>query len=338
MLRYHPESVAVSSRTTLVSDEYRILKHDFPGTRFFEGDEGVIELASQSSDILLSAIVGAAGLKPALAAVSSAKRIALANKETLVMAGDLFMKKISVSGCELIPVDSEHSAIFSLLSGIKRSVLDKVIITASGGSLRDRNLDELSRVTPEDALAHPTWHMGAKITIDCATMMNKGLEVIEAHHLFSLPYDRIDVVIHPESIIHSMVQTSDGSVFAHMGVTDMAFPILNALVYPDKLANPFGKLDLAAIGSLSFRSCDHVRFPALSLCCDAGREGGTMPAVLNAANEIAVRAFLDRKIGYLDIVRTVASVMERHQKISDPCLNDIFAADEWARESARTII
>ena len=332
--RFSPSFVAVSSDEACASGEYRLLKKEFPSVEFFEGDEGVVELASKRCDILLSAVVGAAGLRPALAAARSAKRIALANKETLVMAGDLFMKSVAEAGCELIPVDSEHSAIFSLLDGRDRSTLDRIIITASGGSLRDRSCAELASVTPDIALAHPTWNMGAKITIDCATMMNKGLEVIEAHHLFAVPYDRIGVVVHPESIIHSMIQTVDGSVYAHMGVTDMAFPILNALSYPEKLPNPFGKLDFAKLGALTFRPYDKDRFPALSLCFDAGREGGTMPAVLNAANEVAVAAFLDRRIGYLDIVRTVSSVMERHEKLSDPGIHDIFAADEWARESA----
>lgn len=332
--RYRPQFVAVSSAEACGSDAYRALKKEFASTEFFDGDDGVVELASKRCDILLSAVVGAAGLKPALAAVKSAKRIALANKETLVMAGDLFMKEVASAGCELIPVDSEHSAIFCLLDGRDRSFLDTIIVTASGGSLRDRTLPELSSVTPDIALAHPTWNMGAKITIDCSTMMNKGLEVIEAHHLFGVSYDRIDVVVHPESIIHSMVQTVDGAVYAHMGVTDMVFPILNSLSYPEKIANPFGKLDLARLGALTFRSYDRERFPALALCYDAGREGGTMPAVLNAANEVAVAAFLDRRIGYLDIVRTVSSVMERHEKLSDPGIHDIFAADEWARESA----
>jgi 1-deoxy-D-xylulose-5-phosphate reductoisomerase len=336
--QHQPALVSVCGKEALFSDEYRSIKRDFPHIEFFEGNDGVEALASQPSDILLSAIVGAAGLRPALAAVHAAKRIALANKETLVMAGDLFMKKVAEAGVELLPVDSEHSAIFALLAKEKKSDLDKIIITASGGSLRDKTSAELSLVTPQQALDHPTWSMGAKITIDSATLMNKGLEVIEAHHLFDVPYDRIDVVVHPESIIHSMIQTVDGAIYAHMSVTDMAFPILNALVYPEKIPNPFGKLDLAMIGALTFRPYDAVRFPALALCYDAGREGGTMPAVLNAANEVAVRAFLDRRISYNDIVRTVSSVMERHEKLSNPDINDIFAADEWARENVLTIL
>jgi 1-deoxy-D-xylulose-5-phosphate reductoisomerase len=273
-----------------------------------------------------------------MVATKHAKRIALANKETLVMAGDLFMKAVSENGCELIPVDSEHSALFALLDGKNREDILRLIVTASGGSLRDRSASELERVTPEEALAHPTWNMGAKITIDSATLMNKGFEVIEAHHLFSLPYEKIDVIVHPESIIHSMVETREGSIYAHMSVTDMAFPITNALTYPEKCENPFGRLDLAQIGKLTFREYDPVRFPALALCYASGRAGGTANAVLNAANEIAVAAFLDRRIGYGDIVRVVSDALAKHEIQSAPALEDIFEADSWARAQATSMI
>jgi 1-deoxy-D-xylulose-5-phosphate reductoisomerase len=336
--RYRPRLAAVTSPDVLSSDEYFELKKDFKYVTFLEGEGGVASLASTDCDILLSAIVGGAGCVPALSAIGHAKRIALANKETLVMAGEIFMQKISFAKCELIPVDSEHSAIFSLLENRARTDLRRIIITASGGSLRNKTREELDHVTPDEALKHPTWNMGAKITIDSATLMNKGLEVIEAHHLFNLPYDMIDVVVHPESVVHSMIETNDGAVFAHMGVTDMVFPILNALEYPEKRKNPFGHLDLAKTGTLSFKEYDPVRFPALSLCYDAGREGGIMPAVLNAANEVAVRGFLDRRVSFRDIVRIVSRTMELQVNVHTPSLEDIFEADRRARDNAESII
>jgi 1-deoxy-D-xylulose-5-phosphate reductoisomerase len=336
--KYKPRYASVSSESVHESDEYRLLVKSFPGIEFLPGSEGLYNLASIDCDILLSAIVGGAGCAPAMVATKHAKRIALANKETLVMAGDLFMKEVSDNRCELIPVDSEHSALFALLDGKNREDILRLIVTASGGSLRDKSESELMHVTPEEALAHPTWNMGAKITIDSATLMNKGFEVIEAHHLFSLPYEKIDVIVHPESIIHSMVETREGSIYAHMSVTDMAFPITNALTYPEKCENPFGRLDLAHIGKLTFREYDPVRFPALALCYAAGRAGGTANAVLNAANEIAVAAFLDRRIGYGDIVRVVSDALAKHQIQSAPALEDIFEADSWARAQATSMI
>ncbi|HNX58490.1 MAG TPA: 1-deoxy-D-xylulose-5-phosphate reductoisomerase, partial [Spirochaetota bacterium] len=323
---------------TAGSAEYASLVESFPDIEFLPEAGGLVNLASIECDILLSAIVGGAGCAPAMAATKHAARIALANKETLVMAGDLFMNAVRENKCELIPVDSEHSALFALLDGKNRDELRRLIITASGGSLRDKTADELSRVTPEQALAHPTWNMGAKITIDSATLMNKGFEVIEAHHLFSLPYDMIDVIVHPESVIHSMIETCEGSIFAHMSVTDMAFPIANALTYPDKCENPFGRLDLASLAKLTFREYDPVRFPALRICYEAGRTGGTATAVLNAANEIAVSAFLDRRIAYGDIVRVVSDALESHEIMSAPALEDIFEADKWARAHATKMI
>ena len=336
--RYKPRYATVSSAKTAGSAEYASLVESFPDIEFLPETGGLVSLASIECDILLSAIVGGAGCAPAMAATKHAARIALANKETLVMAGDLFMNAVRENKCELIPVDSEHSALFALLDGKNRDELRRLIITASGGSLRDKTADELSRVTPEQALAHPTWNMGAKITIDSATLMNKGFEVIEAHHLFSLPYDMIDVIVHPESVIHSMIETCEGSIFAHMSVTDMAFPIANALTYPDKCENPFGRLDLASLAKLTFREYDPVRFPALRICYEAGRTGGTATAVLNAANEIAVSAFLDRRIAYGDIVRVVSDALESHEIMSAPALEDIFEADKWARAHATKMI
>jgi 1-deoxy-D-xylulose-5-phosphate reductoisomerase len=336
--KYRPKFAAVSSENAVLSDEYHALRKKYPDIIFFEGSAGLVDIASVDCDILLSAIVGSAGCAPAMAGAAHAKRIALANKETLVMAGDLFMKMVTGHGCELIPVDSEHSALFALLGGKRRDEISKLIITASGGSLRDCTIEELVNVTPDDALAHPTWNMGAKITIDSSTLMNKGFEVIEAHHLFSLPYEVIDVIVHPESVIHSMVEMNDGSVYAHMSVTDMAFPIASAFTYPETLPNPFGRLDLARIGSLTFREYDPMRFPALALCYASGRAGGTSPAVLNAANEIAVAAFLDRRIGYLDIVRIVSETLAAHNGNGTPSLEAIFAADRWARDYANNLL
>lgn len=336
--RYKPRYATVSSSRTTGSAEYASLVESFPDIEFLPESEGLVNLASIECDILLSAIVGGAGCAPAMVATKHAARIALANKETLVMAGDLFMNAVRDNKCELIPVDSEHSALFALLDGKNRDELRRLIITASGGSLRDKTADELSQVTPEQALAHPTWNMGAKITIDSATLMNKGFEVIEAHHLFSLPYDMIDVIVHPESVIHSMIETCEGSIYAHMSVTDMAFPIANALTYPEKCENPFGRLDLASLAKLTFREYDPVRFPALRICYEAGRTGGTATAVLNAANEIAVSAFLDRRIAYGDIVRIVSDALESHEVMSAPALEDIFEADKWARAHATKMI
>jgi len=335
---FTPAVVAVGDPRAAASVQFAELKSRFTNVEFLQGESGIAELASRRCDISVSAITGSAGLAPSMAALEGCGRLALANKETLVMAGDIFMNLAAEKGVELIPVDSEHSAVFSLLQGVERGDLERIILTASGGSLRDYPAERLGDVTPEIALKHPTWNMGSKITIDSATMMNKGLEVIEAHHLFGLDYDRIGVIIHPESIVHSMVETVDGAVYGHMGVTDMVFPILGALVYPEKLRNPFGRLDLAAIGSLSFRRHDPGRYPAVDLCYGAGRAGGTMPAVLNAANETAVYAFLDRTIGYMDIVRITEETMSRVGTVSDPGIDDIFESHREAVATALSII
>ncbi|HSV96296.1 MAG TPA: 1-deoxy-D-xylulose-5-phosphate reductoisomerase [Spirochaetota bacterium] len=334
---FRPEVVAVASN----DDSHGCceeLRRRFPGIEFFDGAEGVLEIARRDVDIVLSAIVGAAGLRPTLEAVPHTRRIALANKETLVMAGGLFMDKIREHSVELIPVDSEHSAVFSLLENLDSSEVERIILTASGGSLRDRGADDLAGVTPGEALNHPTWSMGSKITIDSATLMNKGLEVIEAHHLFDAPYDSIDVLIHPESVIHSMVETIDGSLYALLGVPDMALPILNALSYPERRRNPFGRLRLEDLGSLHFAAPDARRYPALALCYGAGRAGGTAPAALNGANETAVDLFLERKIGFTDIVRLVEEVLALHRPVAEPDIDDIFQADAWARKAVQSIL
>ncbi len=335
---YRPDVVAVSDINVIESEEYTELEKQFPRVRFLKGSAGVEELASQPVDILVSAIVGAAGLRPTMAALNAARRIAIANKETLVMAGTIFMETVKQNGIELLPVDSEHNAIFSLLQGREKKEIRKLIITASGGSLRDYPLEKLDRVTPAEALRHPTWNMGDKITIDSATLMNKGLEVIEAHHLFDMPFDAIDVVIHPESVIHGMIELLDGSVISHMSVTDMALPILNALTYPALKEHDFGSLDMKSLGNLSFREYEPERYPALELCYNAGKTGGTMPAVLNAANEEAVYSFLDGKTGFTDIVKIVATITEQHHVENDPGLEQIYRADAWARQQVQKII
>jgi 1-deoxy-D-xylulose-5-phosphate reductoisomerase len=335
---FSPSAAAVASPEAVVSDRYKSLKKRFPSVEFLEGEDGVAELASRKSAITLLAIVGAAGLMPGLAAIGRAERIALANKETLVMAGGIFMNRAREAGTEILPVDSEHSAVFSLLQGIPPEHIERIILTASGGGLRKREIYELAGVTPDEALAHPTWNMGRKITIDSATLVNKGLEVIEAHHLFNLDYDKIDVLIHPESVVHSMVETIDGALYAHMGEADMALPILNALKYPSKTVNPFGRLRLEEAGTLTFAECDHTRYPALSVCYEAGRCGGTAPSILNAANEVAVDAFLNRKILFTDIVKIITMALERVKVSSEPSLEDIVEADREARAVSRKII
>lgn len=335
---FSPESVAIESTDPVTISRTEDLKKKYPKVTFFSGIDGLTEMASIRADITISAIVGAAGLRPSIAAIGNSRRIALANKETLVIAGDIFMRKIRESGTELIPVDSEHSAIFSLVENLEGKFLERIILTASGGSLRDVPVDELVDVSPERALMHPTWDMGSKITIDSATLMNKGLEVIEAHHLFGTGYDKIDVIIHPESVVHSMVETVDGSIYAHMGIADMALPILNAMKYPEKVKNCFGRLDLTRIGSLRFSALDERRYPALALCYEAGRTGGTMPAVLNAANEVAVRAFLAGKILFTDIVYVVERTMSGHDTVQSPDLEQLFAADSRARHVAEKLI
>lgn len=335
---FRPSVAAIGDKSAAGSDYVKNLIKEHQGVEFLFGEEGIIELASRKTDIVVSSIVGSAGLRPSIAALDGCRRLALANKETLVMAGNIFTDLAAQKGVELIPVDSEHSAVFSLLCNLKADEAERVILTASGGSLRDYPGESLDGVTPEIALRHPTWSMGSKITIDSATLMNKGLEVIEAHHLFNFSYDNIGVIIHPESVIHSMVETVDGAIYAHMGRTDMVFPILNALTYPEKIHNSFGRLDLADVGNLSFRRYDSSRFPALELCYHAGRAGGNIPAVLNAANEAAVYAFLDKKIRFTDIVKIVEKTIASAGAVDRPGIEDIFESDSEARNIALSFI
>jgi len=304
----------------------------------FAGVEGLCELASMpQADIIVVAVSGSVGIKPTLSAIRAQKRVALANKETLVAAGDIVIQKAKDCGAVIVPVDSEHSAIFQCLRGEERH-LKKIWVTASGGPFKDFDTEQLENVTVEMALKHPNWVMGPKITVDSATLMNKGLEVIEAQHLFGINYDRIDVVIQRESIIHSMVELIDGSFLAHLGSHDMRIPIQYALTYPERVESSAQELDLLALGSLHFEKPDTIKFPALALAYQAGQTGGTMPAVLNAANEIAVKNFLNYKIAFSKISCLVAQVMEKHKAVQNPDLESILGADKWARQVCEELI
>lgn len=303
------------------------------------GEEGLIAVATHvSAETVVSATVGATGFVPTLRAIEVGKKIALANKETLVMAGELMTAAAARSGSEILPVDSEHNAIHQCLRGEKMTEVGRLILTASGGPFRSRSREEISRSSVEEALNHPNWSMGRKITIDSATLMNKGLEVIEARWLFGFDADRISVIVHPQSVIHSMVELVDGSVIAQMGVTDMRHPIQYALTYPERQKGPLNSLDLASLSQLTFEQPDLEKFPCLALAYDALRKGGTMPAVLNAANEVAVEAFLKGRIGFYDISRIIASAMGGHEPEAADSLEAILAADSEAREIANTLL
>ena len=294
--------------------------------------------AAVSSDVVMAAIVGCAGLEPVMAAVEAGRTIALANKEALVTAGALMIDSASRHGATILPVDSEHNAIFQCLAGNRSQDVAKLILTASGGPFRDRSVDEMRSMTPEEAVAHPNWSMGAKISVDSATMMNKGLELIEAHHLFSLPSDRIDILVHPQSVIHSMVEFIDGSVLAQLGSPDMRIPIAHALAWPERMATPAARLDLTAIAMLSFEAPDPSRFPALRLARAALEAGGSAPAILNAGNEIAVAAFLDRRIGFGDIAPLVERVLDRAAPVAPRSVAEAIDIDARARDTARQIM
>ena len=278
------------------------------------GEAAVLEAAAMATDWTMAAIVGAAGLRPTLEAVRQGRAVAFANKEALVCAGALFMAEARRSGATLLPVDSEHNAVFQVFNDAQRAGVRRIILTASGGPFRTASVEEMRLAGPEQAVAHPTWSMGAKISVDSATMMNKGLEIIEACWLFDLPDTQVDVLVHPEAIVHGLVEYADGGLLAQMGCPDMRTPIAHALAWPDRLETPVQRLDLARLGALSFFSPDEVRFPALALARAAHREAGVAPAVLNAANEVAVDAFLKRKIGFLDIAVVVADALEQGRR------------------------
>jgi 1-deoxy-D-xylulose-5-phosphate reductoisomerase len=308
------------------------------GTQILFGSDGYREVAAiKEANMVISAMVGSAGLIPTMEALEAGKDIALANKETMVMAGDIIVKNAKKRGVSILPVDSEHSAIFQCLSGNRHADINRIILTASGGPFLNMAQDELANVKPEHALRHPNWQMGPKITIDSASMMNKGLEVIEAKHFFSVDIDRIEVQIHPQSIIHSMVEYVDGSVIAQLGVPDMRIPIAYALSYPERLRRSGPFLDLLKVGRLDFICPDLKKFPSLKLAYDAGRAGGTMPAVLNAANEVAVTLFLREAVRFTDMPKLIEEVLSSHQMKGAPDIHDILEADRWARERANKI-
>ncbi len=333
--QFSPKLVSVQEKSTCDT-----LKVEFPDTTFTYGEEGLTEVAVyDQANILVNAVLGSVGLYPTLQAISAKKTIAIANKETLVTAGHLVMDAVKKNGVELLPVDSEHSAIFQALQGEKAKNIEQLILTASGGSFRDRTREDLETVTLNEALAHPNWSMGAKITIDSATMMNKGLEVIEAHWLFSVPYEKISVLLHKESIIHSMVEFHDSSIIAQLGSPDMRVPIQFALTYPDRLPFPSAKrLNLAQVGQLHFTEMDFDRFRCLQFAYEAGKIGGTMPTVMNAANEAAVAAFLDGKIKFLQIEDLIEKALTAHQSIKNPSLETIQEIDKETRHYIKTLL
>lgn len=306
------------------------------GAKFFPGAEGLARMVEETeADMVLVAIVGTAGLAPALAALRSGKDLAVASKEILVLAGSAVMAEAKKRKRQVLPVDSEHNAIFQCLQGANEKEVRKVILTASGGPFRQSRAAELEKVTVAQALKHPTWSMGKKITIDSATMFNKGLEMIEAHWLFGLPMKQVEVVVHPQSIVHSMVEFIDGSVLAQLSVTDMCFPIQYAVTFPERMPSGLPPLDLAKLGSLTFEAPDEKRFPALRLAREAGEAGGTLPGVFNAANEVAVEAFLAEQISFPRIWGMVDEVMQKHTTLSSPDLEAIIEADRWARSEAK---
>lgn len=314
----------------------RFMREGIPAGTLFRCDAQALLEAAQwpGLDMVLNSLVGFAGLAPSLACIQTGRPLALANKETLVAAGELVMERANKNGSRIIPVDSEHSAIFQCMCGESADSVKRLILTASGGPFRSRQRAELSNVSVAECLKHPNWTMGRKITIDSATMMNKGLEVIEARWLFGVEYENIEVVVHPQSIIHSMVEFADGSVKAQMGVPDMKLPIQYALGQPHRLSQSYTQMDFSRAFSLTFEPPDHAAFPALLLAYEAGKKGGTYPCVLNAANEIAVQAFIDQRIGFLDIARIVEETMNRHSVEAGLELSAFTAADDWARKTA----
>ena len=326
--------VALADTTRL--DELRKILP--PNCKVHGGQEGILEIATLSgADLVLCAIVGTGGLLPVLEAIRAGKDIAIASKEVLVMAGELVMKEVSKHKVKFLPVDSEHSAIFQCLEGKREADVSKIILTASGGPFRGRKICEIRSATYESALAHPVWEMGPKVTIDSATLMNKALEIIEASWLFNVPAERIDVVIHPQSVIHSMVEFIDGTVLAQMSTPDMRFPIQYALTYPAKRRGLLKPLDFAKLAGLTFERPDRKKFPSLDFAYEALKSGGTVPAVMNAANEIAVERFRKSEIRFTDIWVIIEKVMSSHRKLDRPSLDAILSADKWARAEAVSV-
>jgi 1-deoxy-D-xylulose-5-phosphate reductoisomerase len=307
--------------------------------RILGGEEGLLEIARlTNSEMVLVAIVGTGGLRPALAAIDAGKDLAVASKEILVMAGEIVMREARENGVNVLPVDSEHNAIFQCLEGKSSSDVRRIILTASGGPFRETPRKDFDSITPEQALKHPTWNMGPKITIDSATLFNKGLEMIEAHWLFGVEMQHVEVVIHPQSIVHSMVEFADGSTLAQLSYSNMCFPIQYAVTWPDRVPNTLPPLDFSKLSSLEFFTPRYEDFPALNLARRAGEAGGTLPAVMNAANEVAVAGFLDRQVRFPDIWQIVGEVMSRHRSVAHPNLDAILQADQWARKEARGML
>jgi 1-deoxy-D-xylulose-5-phosphate reductoisomerase len=336
--QFRPQIAAISAVDKLAELQEAIQDLD-PQPILLAGEEGVIEVARYGdSESVVTGIVGCAGLLPTIAAIEAGKDIALANKETLIAGGPVVLPLVEKHGVKLLPADSEHSAIFQCLQGVPKDGLKKILLTASGGAFRDWPVEKLPTVKVADALKHPNWSMGKKITVDSATLMNKGLEVIEAHYLFGMDYDDIEIVIHPQSIIHSLIELQDTSVLAQLGWPDMRLPLLYAMSWPERIVTNWERLNLVKCGNLTFREPDHQKYPCMGLAYAAGRAGGSMTAVLNAANEQAVALFLEEKIGYLDIARCIEFVCDRHQNDNkqNPSLDDILAADQWARQEVFT--
>ncbi len=331
--RFKPKKAAISDEESF----HRFAKED--KIEILSGVDGLKRLCSAPEvDLVINALVGSVGLLPSFEAIESGKDLAIANKETLVMAGDLLIQKAKEKNVEILPIDSEHSAILQCLLTGKKNEVKSLILTASGGPFLRKKREDLRNVTVEEALSHPNWEMGRKITVDSATLMNKGLEVIEARWLFDMPIDQIKVLIHPQSVVHSMVEFVDGSLIAQMSIPDMKIPIQYALFYPERLLTNSKPLDLVETRGLTFEEPDREKFPCLGICYQALQMGGTAPAVLNAANERAVKAFLERKLPFIEIHEVVKRVLDHHKVMGKPGLDDILSADEWSREQANRII
>nr|WP_322785188.1 1-deoxy-D-xylulose-5-phosphate reductoisomerase [Thermosynechococcus vestitus] len=337
--QFQPEIVSIADPEQLPELEAALA--DLPQKpQLVAGEAGIAAVAAYGdAEVVVTGIVGCAGLVPTIAAIKAGKDIALANKETLIAGGPVVLPLLQEYGVKLLPADSEHSAIFQCLQGVPEGGLRKIILTASGGAFRDWPVEKLAQVTVADALKHPNWSMGPKITVDSATLMNKGLEVIEAHYLFGMDYDNIEIVIHPQSIIHSLIELQDTSVLAQLGWPDMRLPLLYALSWPERIPTNWSPLDLVKAGDLTFRSPDHQKYPCMGLAYAAGRAGGAMPAVLNAANEQAVALFIAEAIAFLEIPRLIEMVCDRYsaQNIPNPTLEDILAADRWARATVQEL-
>jgi 1-deoxy-D-xylulose-5-phosphate reductoisomerase len=334
--KFKPRMVSISD--PLLADQLKERCRGYD-VEILSGQTGAVRVATiPEVDLVVSAMVGAAGLIPTFAAISHGKDIALANKETLVTAGELITHEARRKDVRIVPIDSEHSAILQAMQGHNPSTVKSLILTASGGPFKNHSLSELQNVTVEEALQHPTWHMGQKITIDSATLMNKGLEVIEARWLFNIPLSKIKIVIHPQSIVHSMVEYIDGSIIAQLGIPDMKIPISYALTYPDRLPLNLPSLELTKLGNLSFQEPDFDRFPCLRYAYQAGEEGGSMPIVVNASNEVAVEFFLKKRIRFMDIHMTIGKVMAQHSPRKVSAIEEVLEIDQWARREAEKVI